>query len=52
VNHSVVDSQMLVNAAAGDYLTGLNFGKVKEPRMEPDNFTETPLKLPVVLTLL
>ncbi|ELI6447136.1 right-handed parallel beta-helix repeat-containing protein [Photobacterium damselae] len=40
-NSSVVDSQMLVNAAAGDYLTGLNFGKVKEPRMEPDNFTET-----------
>ncbi len=40
-NSSVVDSQMLVNAAAGDYLTGLNFGKVKEPRMEPDNFTES-----------
>ncbi|WP_146143494.1 GEVED domain-containing protein [Photobacterium phosphoreum] len=40
-NTSVIDSQMLINAAAGDYLTGLNFGKVKEPRMEPDNFTET-----------
>ncbi|WP_146143546.1 GEVED domain-containing protein [Photobacterium phosphoreum] len=39
-NNSVIDSQMLINAAAGDYIMGLNFGKVQEPRMEPDNYTE------------
>lgn len=39
-NSSVIDSQMLINASAGDYIMGLNFGKVQEPRMEPDNYTE------------
>ncbi|WP_341489616.1 GEVED domain-containing protein [Photobacterium damselae subsp. damselae] len=37
---SVTDSQMSVNASAGDDISGLNFGKVQEPRMEPDNFSE------------
>ena len=38
-NVSVTDSQMKINAAAGDDLVGLNFGKVREPVMEPDNFS-------------
>ncbi|WP_318522782.1 GEVED domain-containing protein [Photobacterium leiognathi] len=37
---SVIDSQMAVNANAGDEIFGLDFGKVREPRMEPDNFSE------------
>ncbi|SKA53110.1 hypothetical protein CZ814_03381 [Photobacterium toruni] len=37
---SVIDSQMTVNASAGDDISGLDFGKVREPRMEPDNFSE------------
>ena len=37
---SVIDSQMAVNASAGDDINGLDFGKVREPRMEPDNFSE------------
>ncbi|WP_439899644.1 GEVED domain-containing protein [Photobacterium toruni] len=37
---SVIDSQMAVNASAGDDISGLDFGKVREPRMEPDNFSE------------
>ncbi|MCG9705789.1 GEVED domain-containing protein [Photobacterium damselae] len=37
---SVTDSQMSVNANAGDDISGLDFGKVQEPRMEPDNFSE------------
>ncbi|HIF9250640.1 TPA: GEVED domain-containing protein [Photobacterium damselae] len=37
---SVIDSQMSVNANAGDDISGLDFGKVQEPRMEPDNFSE------------
>ncbi|PSB83312.1 hypothetical protein C5F63_19400 [Photobacterium damselae subsp. damselae] len=37
---SVTDSQMSVNASAGDDISGLDFGKVQEPRMEPDNFSE------------
>ncbi|WP_408901499.1 GEVED domain-containing protein [Photobacterium piscicola] len=40
VSTSVVDSQMAVNASAGDDISGLDFGKVREPRMEPDNFSE------------
>ena len=35
---SVIDSQIAINANAGDEVFALNFGKVKEPRMEPDNF--------------
>ncbi|HIF9064330.1 TPA: GEVED domain-containing protein [Photobacterium damselae] len=38
---SVTDSQMSVNANAGDDISGLDFGKVQEPRMEPDNFSES-----------
>ncbi|PSU70010.1 hypothetical protein C9J22_12495 [Photobacterium phosphoreum] len=45
---NVIDSQMTVNANAGDNVTELNFGKVKEPRMEPDNFTEAEPGKPVV----
>ncbi|WP_206780968.1 GEVED domain-containing protein [Photobacterium angustum] len=37
---SVTDNQMTVVLQAGDNLSGLNFGKVSEPYMEPDNFTE------------
>ena len=37
---NVVDSQMSINANAGDDIDGLNFGKVREPRMEPDNFSD------------
>ncbi len=37
---SLTDSQMSVNANAGDDISGLDFGKVQEPRMEPDNFSE------------
>lgn len=37
---NVTDSQLLISANAGDIVTDLNFGKVKPPRMEPDNFTE------------
>ncbi|WP_232603102.1 GEVED domain-containing protein [Photobacterium carnosum] len=37
---SVIDSQMAVNANAGDDISGLDFGKVRESRMEPDNFSE------------
>ncbi|WP_419207958.1 GEVED domain-containing protein [Photobacterium leiognathi subsp. mandapamensis] len=39
-SNSVIDSQMAVNASAGDEIFGLDFGKVREPRMEPDNFSE------------
>ncbi|WP_305374921.1 GEVED domain-containing protein [Photobacterium leiognathi] len=39
-SNSVIDSQMTVNANAGDEIFGLDFGKVREPRMEPDNFSE------------
>ncbi len=37
---NVTDNQMTVVLQAGDNLSGLNFGKVSEPYMEPDNFTE------------
>ncbi|WP_394165832.1 GEVED domain-containing protein [Photobacterium piscicola] len=40
ISTSVIDSQMAVNASAGDDISGLDFGKVREPRMEPDNFSE------------
>ncbi|WP_146154671.1 GEVED domain-containing protein [Photobacterium kishitanii] len=40
-NVSVTDSLMLVTPAAGDFLEHLDFGKVKVPTLEPDNFTET-----------
>ncbi|MEC6796469.1 GEVED domain-containing protein [Photobacterium sp. S4TG1] len=39
-SNSVIDSQMTINASAGDDISGLDFGKVREPRMEPDNFSE------------
>ncbi|OBU22165.1 hypothetical protein AYY21_02735 [Photobacterium aquimaris] len=45
---NVIDSEMTVNANAGDNITELNFGKVKEPRMEPDNFTEAEPGKPVM----
>ncbi|WP_283598323.1 GEVED domain-containing protein [Photobacterium phosphoreum] len=45
---AVIDSEMTVNANAGDNITELNFGKVKEPRMEPDNFTEAEPGKPVL----
>ncbi|SMY18046.1 GEVED domain-containing protein [Photobacterium aquimaris] len=37
---NVIDSQMTINASAGDDISGLNFGKVREPRIEPDNFSD------------
>ncbi|MZG58649.1 hypothetical protein E5A76_19660, partial [Photobacterium sp. CAIM 1937] len=37
---SVTDSQITVTPQAGDNISGINFGKVSEPYMEPDNFTE------------
>lgn len=37
---SVTDSQMAINANVGDAISGLDFGKVKAPRMETDNFSE------------
>ncbi len=37
---SVIDSQMVINASVGDVITDLDFGKVKAPRMETDNFSE------------
>ncbi|WP_025819817.1 GEVED domain-containing protein [Shewanella marina] len=39
-NTSVIDHLMIINAAAGDSLTNLDFGKVKAPTLTPDNFTE------------
>uniref|UniRef100_UPI000472B9BE GEVED domain-containing protein n=1 Tax=Shewanella marina TaxID=487319 RepID=UPI000472B9BE len=37
---SVTDATLSIRAAAGVILTGLNFGKVQAPTMEPDHFTE------------
>ena len=49
-NSSSIDSQMLINASAGDYLSNLDFGKVTVPTLEPDNFTETEPGMPVVFS--
>ncbi|SMY18047.1 GEVED domain-containing protein [Photobacterium aquimaris] len=47
---SITDSEMSVVASAGDSLTGLDFGKVTVPTLEPDNYTETQPGLPVFLS--
>ncbi|SMY38319.1 GEVED domain-containing protein [Photobacterium andalusiense] len=47
---SITDSEMSIVAAAGDSLTGLDFGKVTVPTLEPDNYTETQPGLPVFLS--
>ncbi|WP_235011227.1 GEVED domain-containing protein, partial [Photobacterium aquimaris] len=49
-NSTLTDSQMVVNASAGDYLANLDFGKVSVPTLEPDNYTETEPGLPVVFS--
>ncbi|PQJ61595.1 L-type lectin domain-containing protein [Photobacterium angustum] len=46
-NTSLTDSQMLINASAGDYLANIDFGKVTMPTLEPDNYTETEPGVPV-----
>ncbi|PTB30916.1 hypothetical protein DAT36_19740 [Photobacterium phosphoreum] len=48
-NNSIIDSEMSITAQAGDSLTGLDFGKVTVPTLEPDNYTETQPGLPVLL---
>ncbi|MGR5330351.1 GEVED domain-containing protein [Photobacterium damselae] len=37
---SVTDSEININAQAGDDIDGLNFGKVREPIMEPNHYVE------------
>ncbi|PSU58499.1 hypothetical protein CTM75_16775 [Photobacterium phosphoreum] len=37
---AVTDSQMIVIASAGDNLKNINFGKVQQPVMNPDNYSE------------
>ncbi|OBU17840.1 hypothetical protein AYY19_11895 [Photobacterium aquimaris] len=37
---TVTDSQMVVIASAGDNLKNINFGKVQQPVMNPDNYSE------------
>ncbi|OLQ80727.1 hypothetical protein BEI67_12135 [Photobacterium damselae subsp. piscicida] len=37
---SVIDSEININAQAGDDIDGLNFGKVREPIMEPNHYVE------------
>ncbi|WP_305372398.1 L-type lectin domain-containing protein [Photobacterium leiognathi] len=46
-NTSLTDSQMIVNASAGDFLANIDFGKVTMPTLEPDNYTETEPGVPV-----
>ena len=48
ISSNDMDSEMVIIAQAGDSLTGLDFGKVKVPTLEPDNFTETEPGLSVV----
>ncbi|WP_305814640.1 GEVED domain-containing protein [Photobacterium leiognathi] len=49
-NTSITDSQMLINANAGDNLDNLDFGKVTMPILEPDNYTETEPGVPVFVS--
>ncbi|PSU20429.1 GEVED domain-containing protein [Photobacterium kishitanii] len=49
-NTSITDSEMSIIAQAGDSLTGLDFGKVSVPTLEPDNYTETEPGVPVVFS--
>lgn len=49
-NNSLTDSVMLINATAGDNLENLDFGKVKEPILQPDNYTEAQPNLPIVFS--
>ncbi|MGR5370675.1 GEVED domain-containing protein [Photobacterium damselae] len=37
---NVTDNQMVITANAGDTIESLDFGKVRSPRLEADNFTE------------
>ncbi|MCG3865785.1 MULTISPECIES: GEVED domain-containing protein [unclassified Photobacterium] len=47
VNSSITDSILLVTPTAGDILNHLDFGKVTVPTLEPDNYTEGELGVPV-----
>ncbi|MCG3866331.1 GEVED domain-containing protein, partial [Photobacterium sp. Ph6] len=47
---SDTDSEMEIIAQAGDNLTGLDFGKVSVPTLEPDNYSETEPGVPVVFS--
>ncbi|PSU98121.1 GEVED domain-containing protein [Photobacterium kishitanii] len=49
-NTSITDSEMSIIAQAGDSLTGLDFGKVSVPTLEPDNYTETEPGVPVIFS--
>ncbi len=49
-NNSLLDGEMLINATAGDILDNLDFGKVQEPVLEPDNSVDALVGLPVFLS--
>ncbi|SMY38317.1 GEVED domain-containing protein [Photobacterium andalusiense] len=49
-NISLTDNEMLINATAGDILNHLDFGKVQEPTLAPDNYIEAQLGLPIFNT--
>ncbi|PSU98120.1 GEVED domain-containing protein [Photobacterium kishitanii] len=49
-NGSLTDSMVLINATAGDNLTDLDFGKVREPILQPDNYTEAQPNIPIVFS--
>ncbi|MCF2153025.1 hypothetical protein GLP11_03355 [Photobacterium carnosum] len=40
ISGTVTDSQMIVTVSAGDSLKNINFGKVQQPVMNPDNYSE------------
>lgn len=46
-NTSLTDNEMQINATAGDILNNLDFGKVQEPTLAPDNYIEAQPGLPV-----
>ncbi|PTB31822.1 right-handed parallel beta-helix repeat-containing protein [Photobacterium phosphoreum] len=46
-NTSLTDNEMQINATAGDILNNLDFGKVKQPTLAPDNYIEVEPGLPV-----
>ncbi|SMY18045.1 right-handed parallel beta-helix repeat-containing protein [Photobacterium aquimaris] len=49
-NISLTDNEMLINATAGDILNHLDFGKVREPTLAPDNYIEAQPGLPIFNT--
>ncbi|WP_318477811.1 GEVED domain-containing protein [Photobacterium leiognathi] len=48
-NNSLLDGEILINATAGDILDNLDFGKIQEPLLEPDNSVDALVGLPVFL---